>query len=295
MYSVVLYKKAGGGALMKRSKAGNHPLTRFVFELMMVLMALLVLSPIIYMVLSSFRTDKQLSVNPIALPNSLYLDNYIRAFTDTNILTKLFNTVFVSVSTLGVLVFIGSMAGYVLGRVRRRWAHLVYFFFLTGAMIPFIGSIVPMYRLIGSLGLLDHMLVLIILPLGGHLPFVIMLYTGFIKSVPKEIEESAYIDGSGFINTYVKIVFPLMLPATVAVIITNIIGVWNDFLTPLLFISSDHKQTLALGVFSYMSEKITSYASVYAYTTLAILPLILIFLFLQKYFYKGLIVGSLKN
>lgn len=261
----------------------------------MFVLALIVLSPILYMVINSFKSDAQLTLNPVSFPTQLYFDNYINVFSKTHIITKFLNTVLVTSLSLIGLILTGSMAGYILGRSGRKWSNAVYVYFLTGAMVPFFASLVPIYRLVHQLGLMDNRFVLVILPVGGGLPFVIMLYTGFVKTVPKEIEESAYIDGSGFINTYFKIVFPLLLPATVAVLITNVIGFWNDFLTPLLFISTESKQTLALGVYAFMSEKLTNYASIYAYTTITILPLIIMFLFLQKYFYKGLVMGSLKS
>ncbi len=256
--------------------------------------ALLMLLPLLYMTVSSFKTMKE-NAKPLSLPGSLNWDNYGTVFTESNVFRMFGNSLFVTTVSMILIVIVGSMAGYVIGRSRKRWANGVYLFFLSGMMIPFIGSIVPMYQMVKSLHMIDNLLLLILIPIGGAMPMVILIYTGFVKSVPRELEESAHIDGSGFLRTYFHIVFPLLLPATSAVVITNIIALWNDFMTPLLFISSESKHTIALGIYAFMSEKTKDWGAVYALTTVTVMPLVLVFLFGQKQFYKGITSGAVKG
>lgn len=256
--------------------------------------SLMTLLPLLYMVMSSFKTMKE-NTKPLSLPGSLNWDNYATVFRDSNVLSLFGNSLLVTTVSMLLIIFVGSMAGYVLGRSRKKWANGVYLFFLSGMMIPFIGTIVPLYQLVKSLHLIDNLLLLILVPIGGAMPMVILIYTGFVKSVPRELEESAYIDGSGYLRTYFQIVFPLLMPATSAVVITNIIALWNDFMTPLMFISSEGKMTIALGIYAFMSEKMKDWGAVYALTTLTVVPLILVFLLGQRQFYKGITSGAVKG
>lgn len=264
-------------------------------ELALIAVSLIFLFPVFFLVEMSFK-QPGIFFDPFRLPNSVYLDYYQAAFTKMDFFTGLGNSLIVTICSLGLTVIVGSMAGYVLTRRNERLFRFVLLFFLTGMVIPAVGSIIPLFKMAIQLKLINTRTLLVLLYTAQFVPFASFLYSAFTKSIPKDLEESAQIDGCGMFKLYWTIIFPLLLPATGTFIITHVYGIWNDFLTPLIFINKAEKMTLMPQIVQFMfNQQSINYGPIFAVSVLAVLPLVILFVFTQKYMIKGLVLGSVKG
>lgn len=269
-------------------------LVRIMPEVVMSVISFLVITPIIYLVIASFKSKADI-YRPLSFPSSLYLKNYINVIVEGKYFVLLFNSAVVCSFSVALIVILGSLASYPLARNNNKKYNLIFLYFISGYMIPFLSGMVPLYKMLRSLGLVNTLTGLIVVFAGLHMPMAILIFTGFIKTVPRELDEAARIDGCSTIRTFFSVVLPLTTPAIVSVIILTIIPIWNDFLVPLLFISSNGKKTLPLGMYGFMGERTVAWGPILAFGTLiGIIPVVL-FLVLQKYFYKGIVSGSVKG
>lgn len=264
-------------------------------EVALILVSLLFLYPIYYLVLGSFKEPNDF-YNAFSFPNTLYLGSYEKVFDKINFFNGLWNSTVVTLSSLILTIVISSMAGYILARMNQRFFKFAFIFILSGMIIPSIGNLIPLFKLGISLHLMNTKTYLVILYTASQIPFAAFLYSAFTKSIPRELEESASMDGYGRFRTFWRIIFPLLLPATGTFVITNVYGIWNDFLIPLIFLNQEKNMTLMPLVFQFMANSQSiDYGPVFAASTMTVLPVIILFLFTQKYMLQGLVVGSVKG
>lgn len=263
-------------------------------EILLILAALLFLAPIFFLVEMTFKHPR-IFYEPLRLPDRLYWDYYKQAL-GADFFRGLRNTLYVTTGGLSLTILTASMAGYALSRQKGRLFRILFYLFLSGMVIPTVGSLIPLFKLAISLQLVNTHLLLILLYTAGFIPFASFLYGAFTKSIPRELEESAQMDGCGFFRTYWVIIFPLLLPATGTFILTNVYGIWNDFLTPLIFLNSPEKMTLMPTIVQFMFNKQSvNYGPVFAISVMAALPLLLLFAWTQKWMLRGLVIGSVKG
>ncbi|QGQ99501.1 carbohydrate ABC transporter permease [Paenibacillus psychroresistens] len=264
-------------------------------ELVLILISLLFLYPIYYLFIGSLKEPNDF-YDTFSFPTTLYLGSYEKVFDKINFFNGLWNSTLVTLSSLTLTIIIGSMAGYILARMNERFFRYAFIFILSGMIIPTIGNLIPLFKLAISLHLMNTRIFLVILYTASQLPFATFLYSAFTKSIPRELEESASMDGCGRFRNFWRIIFPLLLPATGTYVITNVYIIWNDFLTPLVFLSQEKKMTLMPLVFQFMANSQSiDYGPVFAASVMTVLPVIVLFLFTQKYMLKGLVVGSVKG
>ncbi|QGQ94326.1 carbohydrate ABC transporter permease [Paenibacillus psychroresistens] len=265
-----------------------------IYEILCLLLAIVFVYPVFYMVQASFKTHKEFG-NPLSFPSILYLGNYMQVFKQVDVFQVYFNTLILCVGTLSLTIFLASMTGYTLARMKHIFFRICFFIFIAGMIIPFQSNLVLLFKMALFMHLYDTRTFLILLYTAGGIPLAVFLYMGFTKSIPREIEESAWIDGCGRFRMFWVIVFPLLLPATGTYIIMTVYGIWNDFMGPLIFLQDVNKMTLMTKIFQYKLEKNVDYGPIFSLSVLATLPLLVLFLFTQKYFIKGLTGGALKG
>ncbi|RAP76960.1 carbohydrate ABC transporter permease [Paenibacillus montanisoli] len=264
-------------------------------EIVLILISLLFLYPVFYLFMASLKRPEDF-YNPLKLPSYLYVRHYAKAFSQIDVFQGFLNTLAVCIGSLFCIVIVASMAGYAIARQQNRGFQLLFYFLLSGMIIPVQTNMFPLFRLGVDLHLIDTRTFLILLYTAGTIPFATFLYTGFMKSVPREVEESASIDGCGKFRLFWWIVFPLLLPATGTVVITNIFGFWNDLITPLLYLKDPAKMTLMPQIVQFKANNQSiDYGPIFAMCSISTLPLLLLFVFTQKYMLRGLIVGSVKG
>ena len=260
------------------------------------LIGMLMLIPIYYLVITTFKTPAEAALSPLGLPEHLTFANYRKALGAMNYGKALMNNVIITGTSVILLLVFASMAAYVVARSRKRIFKVMYSIFMMGLIVPFQIAIIPLYKIITGMHLMNtHFGVILIDVFCINLPLSIFLFRGFINTVPKELEEAAYIDGYGVFRTFWKIIFPLLKPIVSTVAILDALAVWNDFMTPLLFLQSPEKGVLLQEVYKNVGPFSTDWTSFFPMLVLATLPLVIFYLIMQKSIIEGVVAGSVKG
>lgn len=252
--------------------------------------------PVYYLFVTTFKSPAEALRRPLGLPSDWSWHNYAVALDTMQFGRALANNVTISAGAVAGIVLFAAMASYSLARRRRRYTRFVFVLFLAGMMVPYQMGILALFRLVSELGLMNTLTGVILIEIAYGLPFSIFLLKGFIEStVPLELEEAAKIDGCTVYRTFRSVTLPLLTPVLATVTILNVLGTWNDFITPLLFLQSRDKGVLLLEVFRNIGQFSVDWTSLFPMLFLSIAPLLLFYLFLQRYIIAGMTSGSLKG
>lgn len=251
--------------------------------------------PVLYAFVNSFRTYAEITRDPMGLPTQWKIDNYVMLFTETPYGEAVLNTLIITVGTLIGLVALVPMAAYGIERVGGRLSRVLYLLFIAGFMIPFMVRMIPLVRAFDAVGLYSTLTAVILIHVGGAASFGVLLYCSFIKGVPMDVEEAAHVDGAGRIRTFWLIVFPMLMPATSAFVITQALGLWNDFFIPLVFLDAESAGTINVAINRMVGLMNSRWELIYTGAILAIVPSILLFAAFQRYFIKGMSIGAVKG
>lgn len=269
-----------------------HRYTRrtFVLEILMIGITLIWALPAYLLVNYSVRATND-QANALSLPTTFTFDNYTEAWSEGAFGSALINTLIVTTASLLLIVVFSALAAYPLARGTRTWSKAAFYFFMLGLLLPPQLALIPLYSTMLDLGLLGNIWALVIYYTGLLMPFSIFLYTNFMRTVPLAYEEAASIDGASSYQTLWKIVFPLVKPVTGTVVILNAIVIWNDFLTPLLWLSGSGEETIAVAVYSFAGQYVTRWNLIFAGLVISMAPILIAFLALQRTVIKGFATG----
>ncbi|MDG0811006.1 carbohydrate ABC transporter permease [Cohnella rhizosphaerae] len=265
-----------------------------IAELVMLIAACLFLVPFLNVLLASFKPSSEV-FDALHFPSSWEFAHYGAILGEGRFAQSLFNTVVITSLSLGLVVLFTSMAGYAIGRSGKGLFQIVFFILISGMIIPLQSTIIPIFKLATAISLINTRTLMILLYTAGAIPFATIIYTGFVKGIPSEMEEAAAMEGCGKTRTFFTIIFPLLLPATGTVIVTNVFTIWNDFFGPLIYLYSPGKQTLMTLIYQFKQERTTDWGPIFALSVIATIPLILLFFFVQDKFLKGLTAGAVKG
>ncbi len=260
-----------------------------------ILLGLLFLSPLYILVVNSFKTQKGIFSNVLALPDSTYftLNNYAEAWKQLEFLKSLFNSLYISILSTLAIILLTSMAAWVLVRRKSKTANVIFYIFALSMLVPFQCVMLPLVQIMGKIQFLNPA-GLIFMYLGFGSSLSIIMYHGFIKNVPLELEEAATIDGANAFQVFWRIVFPLLKSITVTIAILNLMWIWNDFLLPQLVINKPGWQTIPLKTFYFFGQYSKRWDLATAGLLLGMIPIIVFYLFAQKYIVKGVTDGAIK-
>jgi raffinose/stachyose/melibiose transport system permease protein len=280
---------------MKRVKA-RISLRSWVLFILVIIIAALYSLPMYSALVNAFKTYNDMTLSPLKPPTSLYLGNFTEVFKRTDFLRVYMNSFFITGVSVIILVFLSASAAYPFARFQTRLNSFVYVFFMMGLMVPSGLSLISLIKILLRFRINGTYLGLFLSYAGSAwIPFLMFIYIGFIRTIPRSLEESAYIDGAGYFRSYWQIVFPLLKPCTGSVIIFSGMGIWNDFLTPLLVLGGgEGSKTVTVAIYSFAGKYITRFNLIFAVMVLAVAPILILFLFLQKEFIKGLTAGAIK-
>jgi raffinose/stachyose/melibiose transport system permease protein len=254
--------------------------------------------PMYLALVNVFKTLKQIRYHPAALPDPFTMDNIIQVLKrpDHLIFVGLMNSLFITTVTVFLLVVFSATIGYYIARSDSKWSKILLMVFIAGMLTPPQVTLIPVTRILAKLHLMYSFKGLIFFFVGsGLLSFAVFVYSGFIKTIPKELDESALIDGASKFTLFWKIIFPLMRPATATVVIYLALWTWNDFLLPLIIVGPTHGVTITTGVYVSVGTFTSDYGQIFAMMLLSALPMLIFFFSLQKEFIAGLTSGSLKG
>lgn len=265
------------------------------------IIAIAMISPIYIMLINSFKDRKGIFTNTLGLPKSLDFTYYSEALEKMNFLHALGNSLLITVLSILLIIFFSSMSAWVLVRTKSVISNLIFYIFIVTMLIPFQSVMIPLLQYMNkweitsiNFSMLDSRYGLIFMYIGFGLSLSIFLYHGFIKSVPKEMEEAATIDGCNKWQVFWKIVFPTLTPITVTIAILNVIWIWNDYLLPSLVLRNPDLRTIPLSTFYFFGEFTIQWNLALAGLVLTIIPVIIFYLFAQKYIIKGVMAGAVK-
>lgn len=238
------------------------------------------------------RTDLTPGLLPTLAPT---LDNFVAAWIQSDLGMAMLNSILVTVISSILIVVIATMAAYPLARSTSRLSNATFFLFLIGLLLPFQVATFPLYLLMRDLGLLGSIWGLILFYVGSQMPFSVFLVTTFLRTgVPIEYEEAARIDGCSDVRVFTTIVLPLLRPVLGTLLILNGVGIWNDFFTPLLYLSGSAQTTLPVALYQFVGSYATNWPLVFAGLIIAMAPILIVFLVFQRYVIHGF-AGGLKG
>ncbi|AEI45449.1 carbohydrate ABC transporter permease [Paenibacillus mucilaginosus] len=279
---------------------GRGPVLRrrfgeLVIRLALALYALVTLYPLIWLFLSAFKTNDEFHSKPFGLPGQWSFDNFGRAWEVSAMGTSIVNSLLVTVLALVLTLVFGALAAFALARFEFRLKGFWMGLFLLGMLIPVHSTLVPLFILMKKTNLLDTYAALVLPYAAFELPLAVFVIAAFLTSIPKEIEEAALIDGTGYWGIFLRMMLPLSLPALSTVAILGFLRFWNDFAFALVFISKPALKTVPLSLSVFATGYSTDYKLTMAALSIAVLPTILAFLLFQEQIMKGMTAGAVKG
>lgn len=264
-----------------------------VIFLILLLISLFYIIPVAMMILGSFKTQEEVLPLSLSLPKSLEFDNYIHVFKTGEILRGYKNSTIITVSSVFLVCLLGALTGIIISRRKSRGSNLVYYYFLFGLTTTV--QMVTTYSLILKLHLYGSYLSVILIFTAVNLPFSILSFSSFVHGIPSDIDNAAILDGSSVCDLVFRVLLPIMKPITVTNIVIVSISVWNNFQIPLYMMSSASKTTIPMMVFNFYGLYNRSWQYVFAALVITVLPVVILFLLLQKYIIGGMTSGAVKG
>lgn len=263
-------------------------------NLLLTIFAVISFFPIYMAVINSFKDQGEIFTSVLALPTSFSFENYVGVFEELNLLGSSFNTLIVTVIGLAGIVFCGSLAGYKLARTSGKLSALFFTLFITSMLVPFHSIMITLSQMAKGLGIQGTLTGLGLIYIGLGVNMAVFLYHGFVKSIPRELEEAAKIDGCNDFQIYIRIIFPLLKPITATILVLNVLWLWNDFLLPLIMLTDVNNYTLMLSINMLFGQYVADWPKILAALVLTALPVVVFYAFFQKYILEGIADGAIK-
>lgn len=276
---------------MKSNKTG-----RILLEVVMVILSLIFLYPLFLTIINSLKSFSEVMTDVIALPKVLAFENYTYVWKFINYPRLFLNNAVITILGLAGIVLISSIAAYKLARTKSKASGIIYFLCIMPMLIPFQSIMLTVLQMAKNLHLAESTWGLGIMYWGFGAPLALFIYHGFVKGIPKEIDESATIDGASGFRLFFSVIFPLLKSVTTTIIIIDVMWIWNDFLLPLLMVNgSPDTKTLTLAAYTFVGQYTSDWQYAMTAMVMAVLPSIIVFIFLQKYIVKGVVAGAVKG
>ena len=264
-----------------------------LLEIVMILSAAVIALPIYVLVNLAIRPETEVR-SPLEPTQNPTFVNFQLAWEQGGLAPALFNSVLITVFGTALTVIVSALAAYPLARITRRWSRLAFGFFIAGLVIPVVLGALPLYQTMRDAGLLGTPWALVLIYGGTGISFTLLLYVGFLRALPPDFEQAALIDGCTSLQAFWYVVLPAMRPITSTAIVLNAVAIWNDFFTPLLYLSGTPAQTRPVAISTFVSQYFTDWGVIFAGIIISITPVLIFYLFLQRYIINGF-AGGLKG
>lgn len=265
---------------------------------LLIILTILFIFPILLVVMNSFKSRLYVSTQPFVLPNSqtfVGLENYINGLTTSGFAFAFLRSVWITISSVVVIIVFTSMTAWYITRVKSKFTKGLYYLFVFSMIVPFQMVMYTMTYLVNQLAF-SNVFGIIFVYLGFGAGLAVFMFTGFVKSIPVEVEEAATIDGCTPLQTFFKVVFPMLKSITITVAILNVMWIWNDYLLPYLILGESQKTIpVAIQIAMQGAYGATDYGGFMAMLVVAIIPIIIFYISSQKYIIKGVISGAVKG
>ena len=271
--------------------------TNVLVNILLILGCITVFFPLYMTIVIAFKSPSEMTndiAGALSLPNSWSLDNFIEAMKVTDFWHSLGNSLLITISTIVLVILIHSLAGYAIGRnMKKKGYKFIYFYLISGMFVPFAIIMMPIVKQTAIMGIANRFGV-VLLYVVFNLPMNLMLYTGYLRNIPLDLEEAASIDGASTWKTYWKVIFPLMKPMHATVAVLTALGTWNDVMLPLILLSGTGQNTLPIAQLNFQSQFGTNYNLAFASYLLALIPILIFYVFCQKHIINGVVNGAVK-
>ena len=297
MTTQLLDRQQAGAVPVRRRSRWRRPgsIRRLITYVILTPICLVWIYPFVWMMSASVKPNGKVFAGLGLIPTHWYFSNWTEAWEQAHIGRYFINTVIVTLSAVAIVVLTTATMGYVLGRFSFPGKKPIVVLLAALVFLPQGYTIIPIFDLITTLHLDGNLFGIILAESGAAHIIQLLLFAGYFRQLPRELEESATVDGAGFFRTFFQIFLPLSKPVIATVVIIQFIASWNDFLIPLvLTLSRPNLRTLAVGIYTFQGENLTNYSDMAAASTISLLPVIIVFLFLQRYFVEG-IAGAVKQ
>ena len=273
----------------------RRTLARGLLYLTAITVLLVIIIPLSFSVLGGFRTSGQLAADPVGLPDPWVFTNYLDTLASPAFYSQLKNSLLISLVTTALVLPAASLAAFVIARYRFRGREVVYILFTLGLLFPVAVAILPLFITLRQTGLLNNPLGVALPQAAFGLPLSIVILRPFFRSIPKDLEDAAAIDGCGPLRFYWSVMLPLSRPVLSTIAVLTVVGSWNGFLLPLHVLTQPDQWTLPIGVNNVSAQYVTDYAVILAYTTLAMIPALIFYFIAQRQIVSGLTAGGVKG
>ncbi len=271
-------------------------ISSIVSKIILLLLACMFLYPFLWMFMTSLKDSAEALANPAALwpANGLHWENYVDVWNRLGFFQYFTNTLLATLGTVAATIEIYTMAGFAFAKLKFKGSKALFVFFLSMMFVPGVTVTIPLYILVNSLGLVNTYLGLILPGINGAGPFAILLFTNYFKGISTELLESGILDGAGYFRIYVQLFLPLAVPAIATIGIMNFLGTWNSFMWPMLVLTDKAKHTLPLALRALGNSAFVQWNTLMTGAIYNIIPLLIAFLFMQKYYIEGVTSGAIK-
>ncbi len=289
-------RAAVSGARVPRQRAPEGRGVATTAHIALILWSLLVILPLVWTVLSSFKTTQEVLGNPLSLPSSLRFENYVNAWTTAGIGRYFANTVIVVGTALVLVMILGAMCAYVLARFTFPGNRLIYYSMLAGLTFPVFLAIVPLFFVLKNFALLNTLPGLIITYVAFALPFTVFFLHSFFKALPGEVYEAAQIDGAGEWRSFFSVMLPMARPGMASVAIFNFLGLWNQFLLPVALNTDSNNYVLSQGMASFASQAgyAVDFGALFAAVVITVAPVLVVYIIFQRQLQVSVTAGGVK-
>jgi raffinose/stachyose/melibiose transport system permease protein len=278
---------------MKQKKLSINVLSADILSVLFLF--LIFAAPFYYMLINSLKNRREAGLMNMKLPEVFQFANYVEVITTNNymIIRAFFNSVLITTGSILVLIAVCSLGGYILHRAGGKIMNSASFFLLTGLMLP--PAILPTIWVLNIMGIYRTLFGMIMIEVALQIPFSAMLYRGYTATVPREIDEAAYIDGCNSLNMFIRIMFPLLKPVTATVTVLSAVYIFNDFVNPLYFLPGAQNPTIQLTLYNFIGRYTSSLNLLFANVILITIPPLLLFIFFNKKIVSGITAGAIKG
>ncbi|MGX1932496.1 carbohydrate ABC transporter permease [Microbacterium resistens] len=294
--SVTIDKRAARSSARTVQSTTSDKVVGGISHVVLVIWSIAVILPMLWTLLSSFKTTREIFASPFSLPASWNLDNFLSAWTKYNFGLMFLNTVIVVGVSLVLVMVLGAMCAYVLARFALPGSRVIYYLMLAGLTFPVFLAIVPLFFILQGMGLLNTLPGLILTYVAFALPFTVFFLFSFFKSLPYEIQEAAYVDGASEWRTFFQVMLPMARPGLAAVAIMNFLGLWNQFLLPISLNTDQTKYVLSQGMASFASAAgyQVDFGAMFAAVIITIVPVLIVYIVFQRQLQGSVSQGTSK-
>jgi raffinose/stachyose/melibiose transport system permease protein len=274
----------------------NRKISNGLLTIVKIIICIVFIAPFYISLVYSVKSREETIKTGLAFPTSIHWDNFTRAIDISDFWTASKNSLIITLCGVFLILIVCSMAAYVIGRNNNsKFYNSLYYMFLGALLLPFQVVMLPLYVQLKELHLINTRIGMVLTIAGFQIAYNVFIYTGFVKGIPKEMDEAAYIDGAGKLRTFWSIIFPLMKPINSSALVLNALALWNEFQASLIIVQRNDLRTIPLTQFYFFGQYSIELNMAFAAFVLAMIPIIILYLVIQKYIVAGIMSGAVKG